>query len=226
MKAYECIRIVPIFNHLTDEMMDQIGSKTKHRHVKKGEFLYQAGDSNNTLYIINKGMIRISRLSANGKEQLVRLLNPGDFTGEWSIFNNEKDHEEYGEAIRDSKICMIERSDMKVILDEYPTITRFLLEEIADRLNKSERQAMTLSTENVLSRIIYFIEQNMDSNEGDHQIIELPMARKDIASYLGTTPETVSRKFKELEEAGYIVQLPNRRIEIVDIDGLIMASEE
>lgn len=225
MKAYECIRIVPIFNHLTDEMMDKIGSKAKHRHIKKGEYLYQAGDSNDSLYIINHGVIRISRLAANGKEQLVRLLYPGDFTGEWAIFNQEKDHEEYAEAIRDSKICIIERADMNDILDEHPVITRFLLKEIADRLNQSERQAMTLSTENVLSRIIFFLEQNMDNQLGDHQTVELPMSRKDIASYLGTTPETVSRKFKELEEAGYIIQRGSKKIEITDLNGMLMASE-
>lgn len=51
------------------------------------------------------------------------------------------------------------------------------------------------------------------------------MARKDIAAYLGTTPETVSRKFKELEEAGLILQLPRREIEVLDLDALLMAGD-
>lgn len=224
-KHYACIRIVPIFNHLTDEMMDQIGRKATHRHLKKGEFLYRAGDSDDSLYVINKGMIRVTRMASNGKEQLVRLLYPGDFTGEWTIFDQASEHEEYAEAIREASMCIINREDMNQILADHPTITRFLLKEVANRLSQSERQAMNLSTENVLSRLIYFLEQNTDPKLGNQQIVKLPMARKDIAAYLGTTPESVSRKFKELEEAGVILQLAHREIEILDLDALLMMSD-
>ncbi len=224
-KHYACIRIVPIFNHLTDDMMDKIGQKATHRQLKKGEFLYQAGDSDDSLYVVNKGVIRVTRMASNGKEQLVRLLYPGDFTGEWTIFDQASEHEEYAEAMRETHVCLINREDMNQILDQHPTITRFLLKEVANRLSQSERQAMTLSTENVLSRLIYFIEQNTDPKQGNRQIMKLPMARKDIAAYLGTTPETVSRKFKELEDAGLISQLPRRDIEVVDLDALLMLSD-
>lgn len=224
-KAYACIRIVPIFNHLNDEMMDKIGQRAKHRKLKKGEYLYQAGDSDDSLYVINQGIIRVTRMASNGKEQLVRLLYPGDFTGEWTIFDQASEHEEYAEAIREANVCIINRDDLNEILDENPSITRFLLKEVANRLVKSERQAMTLSTENVLSRLIYFIEQNAQAPLGNRQVIKLPMARKDIAAYLGTTPETVSRKFKELEEAGFIRQLAQREIEVLDLDGMLMMSD-
>lgn len=224
-KHYACIRIVPIFNHLTNEMMDKIGQKASHRHLKKGEFLYRAGDSDDSLYVVNKGTIRVTRMASNGKEQLVRLLYPGDFTGEWTIFDQESEHEEYAEAIREANVCVINREDMNQILEEHPTITRFLLKEVATRLSQSERQAMTLSTENVMSRLIYFLEQNTNPKLGNRQVVTLPMARKDIAAYLGTTPETVSRKFKELEEAGLIQSLPQRKIEILDLDELLMASD-
>lgn len=224
-KPYACIRIVPIFNHLNDEMMDKIGQRAAHRHLKKGEFLYQAGDSDDSLYVINKGIIRVTRMASNGKEQLVRMLYPGDFTGEWTIFDQASEHEEYAEAIREANICIINREDMNQILEDHPTITRFLLKEVTNRLSQSERQAMTLSTENVLSRLIYFLEQNTDPKLGNRQIMKLPMARKDIAAYLGTTPETVSRKFKELEDAGLIQQLPRREIELLDLDALLMMSD-
>lgn len=205
--------------------MDKIGQKATHRQLKKGEFLYQAGDSDDSLYVVNKGVIRVTRMASNGKEQLVRLLYPGDFTGEWTIFDQASEHEEYAEAMRETHVCLINREDMNQILDQHPTITRFLLKEVANRLSQSERQAMTLSTENVLSRLIYFIEQNTDPKQGNRQIMKLPMARKDIAAYLGTTPETVSRKFKELEDAGLISQLPRRDIEVVDLDALLMLSD-
>lgn len=221
-KHYACIRLVPIFNHLSDEMMDQIGRRTKHKQLDKGEFLFQAGDSDDSLYVVNRGLLRITRMASNGKEQLVRLLYPGDFTGEWTIFDQESEHEEYAEAVRETNICLISRTDMNELLEEHPTITRFLLKEVTHRLQSSERQAMTLSTENVMNRLIYFLEQNTEASLGNHQTIQLPMARKDIAAYLGTTPETISRKFKELEEAELLRQQSGRQIEILDLDGLLL----
>jgi CRP/FNR family transcriptional regulator len=61
----------------------------------------------------------------------------------------------------------------------------------------------------------------MESGDGPMEI-ELPMSKKDLASYLGTTPETISRTLADFEEAGYIKQKRNRKIEILDLDGLLL----
>ena len=82
-----CIRLVPIFNHLEDSAMNYIAEKAHTKQYQKGEFLFRSQEKEDTLYIINRGKIRIYRLADSGKEQLVRILNPGDFTGEWTLFN-------------------------------------------------------------------------------------------------------------------------------------------
>ncbi|MFZ2943781.1 MAG: helix-turn-helix domain-containing protein, partial [Latilactobacillus curvatus] len=66
-----------------------------------------------------------------------------------------------------------------------------------------------------------FLAECMDDGEGSMEI-ELPMNRKDLASYLGTTPETVSRKLADFENEGYIKQKASRKIEILDLDGLLL----
>ena len=107
-----CVSLVPIFNHLEDEQLDEIMKTTRSVTYKKNELIYHAGDESDSLYIINKGRVRIYRLSDSGKEQLVRMLNPGEFTGEMALFS-ESTHESYAEAIVDTKICMIKRSDLQ-----------------------------------------------------------------------------------------------------------------
>ncbi|HLR91632.1 MAG TPA: cyclic nucleotide-binding domain-containing protein, partial [Atopostipes sp.] len=82
-----CVRLVPIFNHLDEESMAKIASKARHKDLKRGEYLYQAADVNDSIYIVHKGQVRIFHLSEAGKEQLIRVLNPGDFTGESTIFS-------------------------------------------------------------------------------------------------------------------------------------------
>ena len=82
-------------------------------------------------------------------------------------------------------------------------------------------QATSFATENVDTRIaLYLAELTEESKSMD---ITLPMARKDLASYLGTTPETISRKFSSFEDAGWIEQKGQRKIQILDLDALLLA---
>ncbi|NMA68973.1 MAG: cyclic nucleotide-binding domain-containing protein, partial [Desulfitobacterium sp.] len=114
-----CVAMVPIFNHLEDEQMHEIMKTIKPVHFKKGEIIYKAGDQSDSLYIVNRGRIRIYRLSESGKEQLVRILNPGDFTGELALFSQSL-HESYAEAMKDTDVCMIKGSDLQEFLLRFP----------------------------------------------------------------------------------------------------------
>ena len=88
-------------------------------------------------------------------------------------------------------------------------------------METSEKQTTRFATEKVDSRIALFLAECLDGDEGSMEI-ELPMNRKDLASYLGTTPETISRKFADFEDEGYIKQKTSRKIEILDLDGLLL----
>ncbi|WP_188205429.1 Crp/Fnr family transcriptional regulator [Desemzia incerta] len=219
------MRLVSIFNHLEDSSMDRIAEKARTNHYLKGEFLFRSQEREGALYIMNRGKVRIYRLSDSGKEQLIRILNPGDFTGEWTLFNPYALHEEYAEAIRDTSVCTIQQKDIQVLLEEYPVISLKLLAEMSQRLENSERQTAQVAVEHVVTRLILFLIENIESEMNNSPIITLPMAKKDIASYLGTTPETISRKFAELENEGLIQQLPEKKIKIHDVDDLLLYSE-
>src|SRR5699024_2309466 len=90
-----CVRLVPIFNHLDANSMSKIGERAQSRKVKAGEYVYQEGDQASSIYIVHSGQLRIFHLSENGKEQLIRVLAPGDFTGEGTIFSTAAYHEHY-----------------------------------------------------------------------------------------------------------------------------------
>ena len=215
-----CVSLVPIFNHLEEQQMIEIMMTTNSVSYKRGEIIYQAGDKSDSLYIVNKGKIRIYRLAESGKEQLVRILNPGDFTGELALFN-EALHESFAEAMEETQVCMIKRSDLQKFLLKYPSISLKILAEFSNRLEQSEKQTTRFATEKVDTRIALFLVECL-SNGGQPQEIKLPMSRKDLASYLGTTPETISRRLADLEAAGLIKQKPHKIIEILDLDGLLL----
>lgn len=215
-----CISLVPIFNHLEKDQMDEIMRVTHTVTYRKGENLHRSGDMSDSLYIVNKGRIKIYRLSESGKEQLLRILAPGDFTGELALFS-ETIHESYAEAMEEASVCTIKRSEFQSLLLRYPSISLKLLVAFSNRLKQSEKQTTRFATEKVETRIALFLAECV-SQENQSMIIELPMNKKDLASYLGTTPETISRKLSDLENEGYIKQISNRKIEILDLESMLM----
>lgn len=218
---HTCIRRVPILNHLDDQSMDRIGSKVFRKVLNKGDYLFQAGDASDTLYIIHTGAIRIFRLTESGKEQLLQLLQPGDFLGERALFVDSGTHIDYAQALKKTTVCLLKRQDFTQFLLDFPQISLKLLAEMSNRLEVSEGQTTLLSTESVMTRLINYLINQVDQNGVNQVMIELDLTRKDIASYLGTSPETLSRRFKELEEVGLIQSISSRQILIQDMDGLL-----
>lgn len=220
-----CVSLVPIFNHLQAEQMNEVMQVVQNLSFKKDELVYRAEDISDALYIVNSGKIKIYRLSETGKEQLVRILNPGDFTGELALFQDATTEQDaYAEAIEPSSICMIQRSDFQELLLKYPSISLKVLAEFSNRLETSERQTTSFATEETDTRIAVFLSELIDKNDANkkEQTIYLPMARKDLASYLGTTPETLSRQLKSFEKSKLIKQENNRKITILDLDELLL----
>lgn len=220
MSHKKCISLVPIFNHLEEEQMDEIMDVSVSKSYKKGEIIYRDGGKSDSLYIISAGRVKIYRLSESGKEQLLRILTAGDFTGELALFS-EAIHDSYAEAMENTSLCMITRTELQEFLTRYPSISLKILSEFSERLKVSEKQTARFATEKVETRLALFLAECLEKDYTS-LTITLPMAKKDLASYLGTTPETISRKIGELEDAGLIRQKSQRRIEILDLDELLL----
>lgn len=206
---HRCVSLVPIFNHLESEQMDEIMVAAQSISYKRGEIIYHAGDQADTLYIVSKGKIKIYRLSESGKEQLVRILNPGEFTGELALFKKDF-YESFAEAMEETNVCMIKQSDLQELLLKYPSISLKILTEFSNRLEQSEKQMTKFVTEKVETRLAHFLAECLSDDQSNE--FTLPMSRKDLASYLGTSPETISRKLSDLEIQGYIKQKAHKNL--------------
>ena len=215
-----CVSRVPIFNHLPGNALAVIAHKATMRVYERGQFIHHAGDPSDKLFIVHKGSVKVYRLSDTGKEQLVRILRPGDFAGELALFS-DVDHDSYAEAMQSSEVCTIHRADVRELLLGYPDISFHILAELSRRLDTSEKQTTVIATASINSRLAQYLAEQAE--QAKSASFTLPMSRRYLASYLGTTPETVSRRLGEFEEAGWIRQTGQRKITILNLDALLLA---
>lgn len=215
-----CVSRVPIFKHLAPQELSMIADKAHMRVYQRGEFIHRAGELSDKLFIVHKGKVKVYRLSESGKGQLVRILSPGDFAGETLFSGTPQDS--YAEAVQLSEVCTIYQTDMQALLIQYPGIGLHVLAELSRRLDVSEKQTATIATASINARLADYLANQAELANSDSY--QLPMSRKDLASFLGTTPETVSRRLGEFEEAGWIIQTGQRQIKILDLDALLLVN--
>lgn len=220
-----CISIVPIFNHLQYEEMLEIVNSSQTKCYNKGEFIFRAGEPSEYLYIIHTGSVKIYRLSEAGKEQVIRIMEAGDFIGELALFTNES-LTSFAEAMKDTEICAIHKKDMRDILLANPSISLKILEEFSKRLNETEKNIESYNSQDAEKRLAVYLLELIGNNEDEEEWVNnpihltLPMSKKDLASYLGITRETVSRRLSSLQEQGIISMKGQRDITIVNYQAL------
>lgn len=214
-KDKTCIEIVPIFNTLTYDEMMEVARITVARSYKKGEMVYMAGDRGEKLFVIHKGKVKISRLSHTGKEQVIRILEPGDFMGELSLFVHGP-LTDNAEVLEDTTVCIIDGEKLKNLMAKYPTIAFKVLEELSSRLERAENLIEHLGVHDVETRIVEML-LDLANDEGE---VVLNMSKRDLASHIGMSQETLSRKLSYFQELGWIKQIGHRKIVILDEESL------
>jgi CRP/FNR family transcriptional regulator, anaerobic regulatory protein len=202
-----CAKKVPIFSFLSDGELSKIVDMTGHKSYKKGDVLCTEGEKSDTLFIINEGGVKLSKLTKDGKEQIVHIYTSGDFFGELSLFSTNETYNFDVFAITDLKICTLTKQHMDEILITNPAIALKLLEVITKRLTQTENLAQNLATKDAEIRIAYILLEFAEKygvavSQGIQ--VNLPINREEMANYAGVTRETISRKLTIFEELGII----------------------
>ncbi|HHT98310.1 MAG TPA: Crp/Fnr family transcriptional regulator [Clostridiales bacterium] len=210
-----CIKRVPIFSHLTEEEMIEVSLITTEKTYQKGEYIYSQEDIINKIFVIHSGKIRIYRLSHTGKEQVIRILEHGDFMGELSLFSPQP-ATDYAVVTEDATMCVIDGEKLKKLMLNYTAISFKILEEISHRLEKAENLIEDINLHSVEQRIADAL-LDMVNEKG---IVNLNMSKGDLASQLGMTQETLSRKLSLFQEEKLIKLEGQRIIRIMNKEGL------
>jgi len=191
------------------------------RSYKKGEIIYRAGDEGGILYVLHAGRIKLFRLNAGGKEQVLRLVEPGEFMGELSLFSSLP-LTDNAQALEATTMCVLQGDRLKALMAKYPSIAFKVMDELSRRLEKAEKRIEDISLRSVTHRVSRAL---LELANGKKEIL-LPMTKGDLASQLGMTQETLGRKLAALQEEGLIRLKGHRSIIINDQAALEVLSLE
>ena len=205
-----CIERVPIFSNLDRDEMGEVISLINHKKFKRNEIIYMAGEKGGSLYVINSGKVKITRIASSGKEQVIRILEPGEFMGELSIFRSST-LVDNAEALEDTMMCIINEEDLKELLMKYPLISFKIMQELSERLERAESLIENINLNSVEKRLADTLLELSDEN-GE---IVLNLSKKDLASQIGMSSETLSRKLSAFQELGIIKLIGQRNIYIL-----------
>ncbi|PVU82598.1 Crp/Fnr family transcriptional regulator [Cellulomonas sp. WB94] len=217
--ADTCVARVPVFASLSPDDQHRVETLARPTHLHAGETAYSADDDVSQLMVLHTGRLKIFRLSADGSEQLVRVLLPGEFTGEASVFTGQRP-DSYATALDESRLCVFRHDDLRALITQHPDIGLRMLAAVSERLSDTERRLGSLTSRGVEGRLADYLLGLPSAWRDGIATVTLPLAKKDVAALLDTTPESFSRALKGLAAQGLIVVGAGRSVSITQPDRL------
>ncbi len=218
---------MPIFRGLPPLALADLGQAMVHKHFQRGEVIHMAGDPVSELLVLASGQLRIVHTHPSGREQVVRIIEPGELIGELGLLAPANYEGELVASVN-SDACVLPRDAVQAVMRNYPDAALRLIEALAQRLATAEQMIGDLSLRDVGQRLAAELcrmapyGRPLQSNQIE---VEIPGSWSDLAGKLGATPESLSRRLKSLADAGVIQRAEGARtLVILDLDELkIMA---
>lgn len=215
-KCEQCIiRQLNSLNELTREELIRISGCKTSKIIKKGEFIFDEGAYINGVFCIKDGVGKVSKMSLNGKDQIIKLIKKGDIIGERSLVSNEASNLK-AVAVNDMEVCFIPRDEIIRDLKENSNYSMRVLQDLAESLKKSDNTIVDMAQKTVKQRLadtlLYLNKHYKNSENG---VLDISLSRDDIASIIGTATESAIRLLSELKKAD-IISLQGKEIKILN----------
>ncbi len=203
-----------IFSELEERQLEDIYELLTEKKFKKGETIFLAGDQGDSMFFLREGKVKITRNSPDGKEHIVKFINPGEVFGEVILFGHEI-YPATTTCLEDSRLNQLKRDDFKEFFLAHPEIGWGMLKTMANKLFFSQSRIESLALLDSKTRIIQSLLEMADEND----LALKEMSQQQLANYLGLTRETVSRNISQLKDEG-LIENQGRMILIIDREGL------
>jgi CRP-like cAMP-binding protein len=193
---------VDLFSSLTPEHRGEISKMMKRSVFLKGESIFHEGDEASSLYVVYRGAVKVFKLSDDGREHILHLLRPPDIIAEVTLFEMMQ-YPASCYALEDSVLLSLSKKSFLEVLCSSPAMMLSIMSAQAQKLREFAFKIELLSSCDVRKKVCRYLKHNMKIKNGEYRVKrEGTMA--DIAGYIGTSRESVSRVISALVQSGAV----------------------
>lgn len=209
---------IPLFEGLDKKHLAGLAGIAAERKLNRGEAIFQEGGPCTSFFVCLKGRIKVFKMSPDGKEQILHVIGPNEPFGEVPMFEGGR-YPAHAAALEACRILSFPRDAFVALIGRDPSVALAMLAILSRRLRRFTNLVEDLSLKEVPGRLaaylLFLSERNARASEA-----VLETSRGQLASLLGTIPETLSRILTKMSAEGLIRSKDNRTIQLLDRDGL------
>ncbi len=211
---------VPLFHNAPQRALEIASSAVRKRVYEAGSVVFQEGDQGEALYIIARGLVKLSKVDLEGHEKTLAILQPPEFFGEMALLGHAS-RSATAVTLNEVHAYLLFDDDFRRLISDYPAISLNLTSTLAARLRGTNDEAQVLSYKDAQGRVAYVLLRlyrgGVVDLGGESALVRL--THQELANLAGTSRETVTRALKALEEEGVIETRP-KEIFLLDPEGL------
>jgi CRP-like cAMP-binding protein len=209
------LKNINLFHGMSEEQMRMVEERTVMREIRRKEVLYLPGDAGDRIYLLKRGVIKISALTGDGKEIILALLRPGEVFGEEAVLE-EAPRDHMAEAYDDALLCVITRKDFMGILRAHPDLAFSVTKLVGFRLKTLRNRVEGLLFKGAPARLaqtLLDLARDHGVRDADGVLLPLRLSQQDLANLIGVTRESVNLALADFRERG-LVELEGRSLRL------------
>ena len=224
-KCEQCIvRQLNSLKALTKDELIRVSNCKTVKIIKKGEIIFDEGDRVDGVFCIKSGVCKVSKLSDNGREQIIHLIKKGDLLGERSLINEEVANLK-ATAIDEMEVCFIPKQEIVNDLKNNSNFTLEVLKNMASSLKQSDNVLVEMAQKTVKQRLAHTLLYLSDEfGIKENGSLDINLTREDIANIIGTATESAIRLLSEFKKKK-LISLKGKEISILNKTELQHISE-
>ena len=205
----------------TKAELEALVSRGHPRRYRRGAPLFHEGDAAGSVVVVRSGRVKVSSYTADGKEVVLAVREPGELLGELSAIDGEP-CSATATALETVEACLVAAADFRSFLEERPRVAFALLEMVSGKLRDADRKRIEFGAYDtagrVARRLVEMAERFGEPARGAVRIT-LPLSQQELAGWTGASREAVSKALQQLRGQGFI-ETARRGITVCDVDGL------
>ncbi len=205
-EALESLRAIPLFKEVGQPDLERIASHLIERRYPRNTTIVEEGLAGDYMYVIREGRVKVTKLSEDGREKILEILEAGDFFGEMSLLDREPRSASV-KTLEACRLLALSRGDFLNVLQRSPDVAVAVIQELSRRLRWADEQTSALSFHRVKDRAQALLRRlAKEPRESGAWLATGPLTHQQIAEMIGTSRETVTRVVKELKQDEWLRQ--------------------